>query len=294
MIEVNIDGLTEPVNPGGIATYGVVITDKINEFQAEFHGVVGEGPGMSNNVAEYVALYHALERLIEMGISSTEPRAITIKSDSQLVVNQMMCKWACHGGLYVGMMNAAKELLKQFRNPINFQWIPREQNVRADALSRQAYEDYCKSKGIPVKYMKDTSFVQTENDSIGSGMSKATREIIETHSFDETRAVLESMRKQQPKDDIVIQDEMPKITGEGSKIIKEQMPNYPDLVKYYETPSKQIMQQIKTIETCKQCKWIHYSGPHVGCYPDGKYRKWLPKSFAENNKCELFKPRDQP
>lgn len=313
VIEVYIDGLTEPVNPGGVATYGVVIKNTAINGINELRGVVGKGPGMSNNVAEYAALYHALLHLIRLGIGNgVDPYVITIKSDSQLVIKQMSGEWACHGGLYIGMMNEARKLLKEFRRPLYYQWIPREQNEKADALSREAYEDYCKSHGLEVLYMqskniKDPKFRNTDDlifdveENLGSSMNKATREII-TKSFEETRAMLESMRKQQPKEDIVIQDETPNLTGEGSKTVKDQIPNYPyeikidnvyaspAMVKYYETPSKQVMQEIKAIETCKQCHWIRYSGPHVGCYPNGKYRKWLSKIFVQNNKCELFKP----
>ncbi len=56
LMVVNIDGLCEPVNPGGIATYGYVIRDESGSLIAKKSGVVGKGAGMSNNVAEYAAL----------------------------------------------------------------------------------------------------------------------------------------------------------------------------------------------------------------------------------------------
>lgn len=76
---------------------------------------------------------------------------ITVKSDSQLVVKQMCGSWKCRGGLYAAKYYEAIELAKQFKN-IRYMWIPREQNLEADAQSRMAYEDYCKEKGMVVKY----------------------------------------------------------------------------------------------------------------------------------------------
>jgi len=42
LIVVNIDGLCEPVNPGGIATYGYVIRDESGSLIAKKSGVVGK------------------------------------------------------------------------------------------------------------------------------------------------------------------------------------------------------------------------------------------------------------
>lgn len=44
MIVANIDGLCEPVNPGGIATYGYVIRDEAGIVIARKSGIVGKGP----------------------------------------------------------------------------------------------------------------------------------------------------------------------------------------------------------------------------------------------------------
>jgi hypothetical protein len=60
LIVVYIDGLCEPVNPGGTATYGFVIQDDSGTIFARRAGLVRKGPGMSNNVAEYAALREVL------------------------------------------------------------------------------------------------------------------------------------------------------------------------------------------------------------------------------------------
>ncbi|MGD0012733.1 MAG: hypothetical protein ABSE93_29850 [Terriglobia bacterium] len=49
------DGACEPVNPGGTASFGVVIKDKDGTVLRKEHGLVGKGSKMSNNVAEMPA-----------------------------------------------------------------------------------------------------------------------------------------------------------------------------------------------------------------------------------------------
>ena len=52
MIELTLhfDGACEPVNPGGIATYGWVLA-VAGVSAATGHGVAAEGPGATNNLA---------------------------------------------------------------------------------------------------------------------------------------------------------------------------------------------------------------------------------------------------
>jgi len=147
MIRVWVDGLCEPVNPGGVACWGLVIRGKQKVMGC---GVVGSGPGVSNNVAEYAALVKALETLVAMRWTDDE---IVVYSDSQLLVNQMSGRWQARGGMYYAKYLEAKELVKQF-SQIRFEWIPREQNEEADALSRKAYETFCEATGVPIRYMQ--------------------------------------------------------------------------------------------------------------------------------------------
>ena len=135
MIVVHIDGLCEPVNPGGTANFGYLIRQD-DAVLARKSGVVGKGPAMSNNVAEYAALCEALEFLLKKNL---EDLPIEVRSDSRLVVYQMSEKWKFHGGLYAEKHNEAERLAAEF-NRLSFKWIPREENEEADGLSREAYE----------------------------------------------------------------------------------------------------------------------------------------------------------
>ena len=135
LLVVNVDGLCEPVNPGGTATSGYVIRDESGSLIATKSGVVGKGAGMSNNVAEYAALCECLDLLLDRGMTDSP---IEVRSDSTLVVNQMVGKWKFRKGLYEKKYFEAKRLIANFTK-LSFRWVPREQNEEADLLSREAY-----------------------------------------------------------------------------------------------------------------------------------------------------------
>lgn len=142
MIVVFVDGLCEPRNPGGVAAYGFVIYRDGKKVK-EGRGVAAEGEAASNNLAEYAALAAALEFLLNAGLAE---EAVEVRSDSLLLVNQMTGKWRVCGGLYVPMYRRAAELASRFQR-ISFVWVPREENIEADSLSRAAYEEYVGKRG---------------------------------------------------------------------------------------------------------------------------------------------------
>jgi ribonuclease HI len=134
-----IDGACEPVNPGGVASWAWVgYWNGVKKRHS--YGVIGEGDGMTNNVAEYGALVYAMRHLIAKDFHDE----ITFRSDSQLVVNQMSGAWAVKSPHIRRAFEEAKELEKNFKK-VYYQWVPREQNEEADALSKQAYYEH-KSK----------------------------------------------------------------------------------------------------------------------------------------------------
>ncbi len=129
------DGACEPVNPGGTATFGVMVKDNDGTVLLKEHGLVGKGKAMSNNVAEYAGVLHILKYL-----SSRPPGRVTIHGDSNLVINQLSGKWRVRKGLYLSIAVETKELLAYLRGlgwQIDFCWIPREQNEECDALSKK-------------------------------------------------------------------------------------------------------------------------------------------------------------
>jgi ribonuclease HI len=284
------------VNPGGIGAYGYVI-EVDGKVLIDGNGIIGEGRSISNNVAEYEALIHLLEKLIELGMKND----VLVMGDSQLVINQMSGAWNAKGGLYLESFKSARVMATAFTG-LKFKWVPREQNAMADRLSREAYEQHCKDRGIPAKYM------------------------VKTKSFEETKNVL--MESRETKPDIILQDEMPVLKGNPSVLSSTMFPNViddvgklsPEQVKALKscmsaspvrkepsvivvgTPGSGMsitsrfsnyfnqVPKPATGETCETCKWLKWKGPHVGCFPNGKYRKWLSKSFIKTNKCEQHAP----
>ena len=62
-------------------------------------------------------------------------------SDSLLLVNQMNGKWKVNQGAYKERSIKARALAEEFKS-LEFRWIPREMNSKADGLTREAYESY--------------------------------------------------------------------------------------------------------------------------------------------------------
>ncbi|MBC7112696.1 MAG: ribonuclease HI family protein [Candidatus Methanomethyliales bacterium] len=133
------DGLCEPYNPGGIATYGFVVYQngiKIYE-EGGFVGAGILGDDVSNNVAEYTALVKGMEHIIDSGYRGH----LIVKGDSQLVMRQMRGDYAVRARRLIRLHERAKQLVQYFES-VAFEWVPREENVDADRLCRVAYEDF--------------------------------------------------------------------------------------------------------------------------------------------------------
>ncbi len=140
MIEIFFDGLCAPINPGGVATYGFVVY-RAGKKLREGQGVVGEGKGMTNNVAEYNGILHAVDFVLK---SYPGEKDITIRGDSQLVARQM-------AGEYKLISETARKYVPIIRHMlegrnVKFQWIPREENSEADSLTKKAYERHIHAK----------------------------------------------------------------------------------------------------------------------------------------------------
>jgi ribonuclease HI len=135
MITVYFDGLCYPRNPCGVAAYGYLIYREGEIIHRGF-GAVGEGKGMTNNVAEYEGLKAAAMWLDDNGIGEK----ILIKGDSQLVIKQMKGDWQVNSATSKKYAPEIKQLLKG--KDVTFQWVPREENEEADKLSRVAYERF--------------------------------------------------------------------------------------------------------------------------------------------------------
>ncbi len=137
------DGLCEPKNPGGIATYGFLI-QRNGETIFEDYGLADAEPWSkeaSNNVAEYSAVLRALKWLDERKEHDAQ---IVIRGDSKLIVNQLKGEYKVKSLRIVELFHEAKKLLSKFKN-LRIEWVDRSLNQEADRLSRIAYKKYVRT-----------------------------------------------------------------------------------------------------------------------------------------------------
>jgi ribonuclease HI len=136
LIEVYIDGLCQPINPGGIACYAFIVKSKGKIIHRDY-GVAGEpfSKDSTNNVAEYTALIKALEWLVANNFASEK---VEIKSDSQLVVNQLEGKYKVKVKRILALYRHVLLLKAKFPD-IEITWVQRKDNREADNLTNIAY-----------------------------------------------------------------------------------------------------------------------------------------------------------
>jgi ribonuclease HI len=121
-------------NPG-LAGAGAVIYYNNNELWNE-HFFVGKNA--TNNHAEYAGLILGLQQAVLMGIQN-----LTVKGDSQLVINHMKGIYKCKSINLLELYDKAKSLESNFQK-IEYIHIYRNENKRADQLSNIAIDAYLK------------------------------------------------------------------------------------------------------------------------------------------------------
>jgi ribonuclease HI len=144
-IRAFFDGCCEAINPGGHMGIGAIVY--LNEEPIFEHaGYVPASPNNTNNVAEYMGFTEIIEFLIEQLTENKFSKGlqIDIRGDSNLVVNQMNGLWKIKSGYYTTYAREAKTrweglklICKDHRIPLTLQWVPREQNNKADELSKK-------------------------------------------------------------------------------------------------------------------------------------------------------------
>jgi probable phosphoglycerate mutase len=124
VIVANVDGGARG-NPGP-AGYGAIIKDEHQQVLAELYDGIGIN---TNNVAEYRGLIAALEWALDHG-----HRRLHVRSDSQLIVQQMLGHYRVkHAGL-IPLYQRAKRLAAEI-GQVTFEHVRREHNQEADRLS---------------------------------------------------------------------------------------------------------------------------------------------------------------
>jgi ribonuclease HI len=120
-------------NPGESGC-GIVLQRDDGTFLEEKGLYLGHA---TNNVAEYQGLLHCLEMAEEHGAI-----ALTVFSDSQLLVNQMNGRYRVKKSHLVELHTKAIETLGRGKIRFDIQYIPREKNRDADRLARSAIRSH--------------------------------------------------------------------------------------------------------------------------------------------------------
>ena len=118
-------------NPGP-AGYGAVVLDAATgEVLAERSAGIGVA---TNNVAEYQGLIAGLTAAVDLGAESVE-----VRMDSKLVIEQMAGRWKVKHPAMQPLAAEAKQLVASLGR-VQWTWIPRERNKRADRLANIAMD----------------------------------------------------------------------------------------------------------------------------------------------------------
>ncbi len=123
-------------NPGP-AAYGTVIL-RGGVVVRELAAVIGVA---TNNVAEYRGLLAGLEWIATQTEQAGEAAAaplVEARLDSKLVVEQMSGRWRIKHPDMKELANKARRAYPS--DNVQYQWVPREQNKRADALVNEVLD----------------------------------------------------------------------------------------------------------------------------------------------------------
>ena len=142
-------------NPGP-AGIGVVLKDGAGAVFEISQGI-GEA---TNNVAEYKAVIAALEEAIRQGAEK-----VFINTDSELVYYQLTGRYKVKNESLLVLVNQVRLLSRQIKS-IEMRCIPREQNMHADRLAKQAIEKIKKqslANGIVLKNVQQAKVVASKS-----------------------------------------------------------------------------------------------------------------------------------
>lgn len=166
------DGCTEPTNPGGAMGMGAII--KVDDETKMLHSdFVAARPENTNNIAEYLALEKCIDFLLQEELDADD---ITIHGDSQLAIYQMNGTYGMNSGAYIPYAQRCLTKLASFRRPPKFVWLPRDENIEADNLSKKYLIEnnipiakrgeetdvlmFGKYKGKPISAIEDMSYLK--------------------------------------------------------------------------------------------------------------------------------------
>ena len=135
-MEVHFDGACEKSRRGAIATYGYTTSGAGLAHEGRGLAVPPFHPRSTNNVAEYAGAICALEWVVRTGYDGE----VIVRGDSQLVIHQMTGEYRVRAQHLKPYQERLRQLSLKFRR-VEFLWVPRGENERADLLSKIAIRE---------------------------------------------------------------------------------------------------------------------------------------------------------
>lgn len=135
LVEVHFDGSCQPPHRG-VAGYGFVVRGEGLDYSERGLAAPPYSDTSTNNVAEYVGAIRALEYLRGRKFLGQ----IVLIGDSELVVKQLNGEYEVRSDHLKAYHQHLTSLLKAFSD-VKIEWVPREQNEEADALSKAAVQE---------------------------------------------------------------------------------------------------------------------------------------------------------
>jgi ribonuclease HI len=139
LVEVHFDGSCQPPHRG-VAGYGFTIHGEGLDYTERGLAAPPHSERSTNNVAEYIGAIRALEHLRSRGFHGQ----VILMGDSELVIKQLQGEYEVRSEHLKAYHQHLKMLLETFPNA-RIEWIPREQNEEADALSKLAVQEASRS-----------------------------------------------------------------------------------------------------------------------------------------------------
>jgi ribonuclease HI len=135
-VHVYFDGACETREGVRIAAFGYTVEGPGVHYEDWGLAVPPDHPHATNNVAEYAGAIGALEWLAGEGYTGE----LVLIGDSQLVIRQFTGEYAVRKPHLLPYHERLAQLCSRFRN-VEFRWVRREENRRADELSKRAVEE---------------------------------------------------------------------------------------------------------------------------------------------------------
>ncbi|NBX22517.1 MAG: reverse transcriptase-like protein [Microbacteriaceae bacterium] len=119
-------------NPGVAAGGAVVVDDATGHVIAQIGVYLGHA---TNNVAEYSGMLAGLTFALR---HSSDETLIVVRMDSKLVVEQMSGRWKIKHPDMADLAREARNIIGY--RTVEFEWVPRIDNARADAVANRAMD----------------------------------------------------------------------------------------------------------------------------------------------------------